>query len=107
MPSRTRSAASRRRSGQPQASSARGSPRAGATVERDEGLTRLRALGFGAGDAETLWEHFDDAERRGKQGHGHARIEWLETQTGFDPAASPLRDESLGGLWRYDANGTI
>jgi LDH2 family malate/lactate/ureidoglycolate dehydrogenase len=76
-------------------------------VERDEGLTRLEALGFDAGAAETLWEHFDDAERRGKQGHGHARIEWLETQDSFDPAASPLRDESRGGFWRYDANGTI
>jgi LDH2 family malate/lactate/ureidoglycolate dehydrogenase len=76
-------------------------------VERDEGLTRLRALGFGAVDAETLWEHYDDAERRGKQGHGHARIEWLETQDSFDPSASPLRDESNDAFWRYDGNGSI
>jgi LDH2 family malate/lactate/ureidoglycolate dehydrogenase len=76
-------------------------------VERDEGLTRLRALGFGEEDAETLWEHFDDAEQRGKQGHGHARIGWLETQDAFDAGASLLRDESLDALWRYDANRVI
>jgi hypothetical protein len=76
-------------------------------VERDEGLTRLRALGFDDAGAETLWEHFDDAERRGKLGHGHARIEWLETQSGFDPAAAPLRDEARDAFWRYDANGAI
>jgi len=76
-------------------------------VDRDAGLRRLQALGFDAGAAETLWEHFDDAEQRGKQGHGYARIEWLETQDSFDPAASPLRDESRESLWRYDANGTI
>jgi LDH2 family malate/lactate/ureidoglycolate dehydrogenase len=76
-------------------------------VERDEGLTCLRALGFDEGGAVTLWEHFDDAEQRGKSGHGHARIPWLETQSGFDPAASPLRDESRDAFWRYDANGAI
>jgi len=30
-------------------------------VEPDEGLERLRALGFADDDARTLWEHFDDA----------------------------------------------
>ena len=43
-------------------------------MNRDEGLSRLRALGFDRGDAESLWEHFDDAEQRGKLGHGHSRI---------------------------------
>ncbi|MDX6466400.1 MAG: hypothetical protein QOI27_1440 [Gaiellaceae bacterium] len=76
-------------------------------MERDEGLTRLRALGFGDGDAESLWEHFDDAERRGKQSHGHARIEWLETQTGFDPTARPVRGAHTDGFARWDANGAI
>ena len=32
-------------------------------------------------DAATLADHFLDAERRGKRGHGCARIEWLETLT--------------------------
>jgi LDH2 family malate/lactate/ureidoglycolate dehydrogenase len=76
-------------------------------VERDEGLTRLQALGFDLGDAESLWEHFDDAERRGKQSHGHARIEWLETQTGFDPRAGPVEDAVSDAFSRWDANETI
>ena len=76
-------------------------------MEHDDALMRLRALGFGAGEAETLWQHFDDAERRGKLSHGHARIEWLETQDSFDPQAFPVREETTDALWRYDANGTI
>ena len=76
-------------------------------MDRDEGLRRLQALGFDLGAAASLWAHFDDAEQRGKQSHGHARIEWLETQTGFDAGTSPLRDEALDAYWRYDANGTI
>ena len=54
-------------------------------MQRDEALTRLRALGASERDAEILWRHFDDAEQRGKLGHGHSRIEWLETQD-FDIA---------------------
>ena len=40
---------------------------------------RLAALGFGERDAAVLAEHFLDAEARGKQGHGLARVNWLET----------------------------
>jgi LDH2 family malate/lactate/ureidoglycolate dehydrogenase len=76
-------------------------------VERDEGLTRLQALGFDLGDAESLWEHFDDAEQRGKQSHGYARIVWLEQQSGFDPAARALREARTDGSARWDANGAI
>ena len=54
-------------------------------MQRDEALTRLRALGASEREAEILWRHFDDAEQRGKLGHGHSRIEWLETQD-FDIA---------------------
>jgi LDH2 family malate/lactate/ureidoglycolate dehydrogenase len=54
-------------------------------VQRDEALRRLRALGASERDAEVLWRHFDDAEQRGKLGHGHSRIAWLETQD-FDMA---------------------
>ena len=32
-------------------------------------------------------EHFDDAEQRGKLGHGLLADRWLETLDGFDPAA--------------------
>jgi len=71
-------------------------------VERPEGLRRLRALGFRDPDALTLWEHFDEAERRGKPSHGHARIEWLETQE-FDPVARPRQLDD----GRWDANGAV
>jgi LDH2 family malate/lactate/ureidoglycolate dehydrogenase len=76
-------------------------------VLREEGLARIHALGFDLGDAETLWEHFDDAEQRGKPSHGHARIEWLEKQGGFDPQAGPILEKSTEAFRRYDAAGTI
>jgi LDH2 family malate/lactate/ureidoglycolate dehydrogenase len=76
-------------------------------VEREEGLTRLQALGFDLGDAESLWEHFDDAEQRGKQSHGHARIDWLETQGGFDPRSGPVEAAIGDAFSRWDANETI
>ena len=59
-------------------------------------VERLRGLGFSETDAETLVDHFLDAETRGKLGHGRARIEWLATQQ-FDPAAKPVKtiDELL------------
>jgi LDH2 family malate/lactate/ureidoglycolate dehydrogenase len=71
-------------------------------VERAEGLRRLEALGFREPDAVTLWEHFDDAERRGKPSHGHARIEWLQTQE-FDPLARPRQIDD----GRWDGNGAV
>jgi LDH2 family malate/lactate/ureidoglycolate dehydrogenase len=76
-------------------------------VLREEGLARLAALGFSERDAETLWEHFDEAELRGKLGHGYSRIQWLETLTGFDPEAAPVVRVEEEGYVRYDANGTI
>ncbi|MES1246349.1 MAG: Ldh family oxidoreductase [Actinomycetota bacterium] len=71
-------------------------------MEPAEGLERLRALGFTAANAQLLWEHFDDAEQRGKRSHGHQRIEWLETQD-FDPDAAPSQLED----GRWDANGAV
>ena len=76
-------------------------------MNRDEGLSRLQALGFEAGEAETLWEHFDDAEQRGKLGHGYSRIAWLETQTVFEPGASPVVVEETEAFWRWNASGAI
>ena len=71
-------------------------------MERDDGLARLRGLGFGEDDALALWAHFDDAETRGKPSHGHARVDWLAGQS-FDAAAEPRRiDES-----RWDGNGAV
>ena len=65
-------------------------------VDAEEGLGRLRALGFGEDDAQELWEHFDHAEQQGKLGHGHSRIEWLETLEGFDPGARPRAARAVG-----------
>ena len=75
-------------------------------MEADEGLARLRGLGFSEPDARTLWSHFDDAERRGKPSHGHARIDWLETQE-FDPRAEPELVEDVGGFQRWHARGAV
>ncbi|HZC30399.1 MAG TPA: Ldh family oxidoreductase [Gaiellaceae bacterium] len=76
-------------------------------MDADEGLSRLRALGFGDADAQELWAHFDAAERRGKQGHGHARIPWLEKLEGYDPSARPSLVESEEGFQRWHGGGAI
>jgi len=68
---------------------------------------RLRALGFSERDAATLADHFVDADRRGKAGHGISRIDWLATLEGLDPAATPERVFSEEGLERWDARGTV
>jgi LDH2 family malate/lactate/ureidoglycolate dehydrogenase len=75
-------------------------------VRPDEALERLLALGLSAEDAETLREHFLDAEHRGKLGHGLARIAWLETQE-FDAGARPERVEVAPGFERWDGNGAL
>jgi len=76
-------------------------------VNVEEAHRRLRALGFADADVDVLWRHFDDAEERGKLGHGHSRIAWLETLRGYDARAQPRRlvDEPAYQLW--DANGAI
>jgi LDH2 family malate/lactate/ureidoglycolate dehydrogenase len=50
---------------------------------------RMRALGFSERDARTLADHFLEAERRAKRGHGLTRVDWLETLPGLDPTAEP------------------
>ena len=76
-------------------------------MDADEGLGRLRALGFVEADAQELWAHFDGAERRGKQGHGHARIAWLEGLEGYDPSAEPALLEEEDGFQRWHGGGAI
>ena len=73
----------------------------------DEGLGRLEALGFAPERAGALWEHFDDAEQRGKLGHGHSRVPWLETLEGFDPVAEPLLAQDDAGFQRWHGNGAL
>lgn len=76
-------------------------------MDAEEGLARLRRLGFGEADARTIWEHLDDAERRGKPSHGHARIPWLEELEGFHPRAEPRLLEDEPGFQRWHGNGTV
>lgn len=71
-----------------------------------EALSRLLALGFGDGDARTLLAHFEDAERRGKVGHGFSRIPWLETLT-LDPGALPTKRKATDAIDRWDGNGAL
>jgi (2R)-3-sulfolactate dehydrogenase (NADP+) len=68
---------------------------------------RIRALGFSASDTAVLVEHFLDAERRGKHGHGLARIDWLETLTELQPAARPERVAAEPGFERWDGRGAL
>ena len=72
----------------------------------DEALARVKALGFDDDDARTLFDHFDDSERRGKAGHGYSRIEWLETLE-VDPTAKPRRLDTAPGFERWDGNGAL
>jgi L-2-hydroxycarboxylate dehydrogenase (NAD+) len=72
-----------------------------------EARERLLALGFVADDAERLFLHFDDAERRGKLGHGYSRIEWLETLSDVDPGARPERVLAEPGYERWHGRGAL
>ena len=75
-------------------------------VQPDEALSASRRSASAADDVETLFDHFDDAERRGKLGHGHARIEWLETQE-LDPAARPVKAASYPGFDFWESRGAL
>ena len=68
---------------------------------------RIRALGFSEEDTRTLTDHFLDAERRGKRGHGVARVDWLETLTGLDPAAEPECVLAEACYERWEGRGAL
>ena len=68
---------------------------------------RLRALGFSEADAAVLADHFLDAERRGKLGHGLSRVSWLETLPDLDPKARPERIAAEDGYERWDGGGAL
>lgn len=67
---------------------------------------RLSGLGFAQPAVDALVSHFADAERRGKIGHGLARVEWLATLD-LEPAARPLRVESEEGYESWDGSGAL
>jgi (2R)-3-sulfolactate dehydrogenase (NADP+) len=75
-------------------------------VQPEEARARIAALGFSERDTDTLLRHYDDAERRGKLGHGYARIPWLEEQE-LDPAARPERLLATEGYERWDGRGAL
>jgi LDH2 family malate/lactate/ureidoglycolate dehydrogenase len=68
---------------------------------------RIRALGFSDADTAVLVEHFLDAERRGKAGHGLARIDWLETLPDLRPSSRPERVLAEPGFERWDGRGAL
>lgn len=71
-------------------------------------LETLRGLGFREEDARTLADHFLDAERRGKTGHGLTRVEWLATRPfELDPSARPRRLIEEPGYERWDGNSAL
>ncbi|HEY3105869.1 MAG TPA: Ldh family oxidoreductase [Gaiellaceae bacterium] len=81
--------------------------RRGCTLNGTRAFADLRALGFSEGDAQALADHFEDADRRGRPGHGVARIEWLATLPDLDPDAEPRRLASEPGFERWDGNGAL
>jgi (2R)-3-sulfolactate dehydrogenase (NADP+) len=76
-------------------------------LQPGEARPRLEALGFSAGDADTLAAHFLAAEAAGRPSHGLARIEWLETWSKLDPTARPGRVMSEPGYERWDGDGAL
>jgi (2R)-3-sulfolactate dehydrogenase (NADP+) len=77
-------------------------------MDEHEALETLRRLGYGEADARLLADHFTDAERRGKSGHGFSRVEWLATRPfELDPSAQPRRLMSEPGYERWDGNGAL
>jgi LDH2 family malate/lactate/ureidoglycolate dehydrogenase len=76
-------------------------------VRPEDVRPRLRALGFSADDAGTLADHFLDAERRGKRGHGFTRVEWLETLPDLDPSARPEPLQVTQCYERWDGRGAL
>jgi LDH2 family malate/lactate/ureidoglycolate dehydrogenase len=67
----------------------------------------LRALGFAEPDARALADHFVDAERTGRYGHGLSRVEWLETLDWIDPHARPRCELSEPGYERWRGEGAL
>jgi len=72
----------------------------------EEALRRLGALGLGDEATGALFAHFDDAEQRGKQGHGYSRVPWLEQQP-FDRRGRPAKTHSMPGLDRWEGRGVL
>jgi LDH2 family malate/lactate/ureidoglycolate dehydrogenase len=75
-------------------------------VTPDDARERLVGRGLSTAAAAVLVAHFEEADRRGKRGHGLSRVEWLERQD-FDPGAQPRRLVADEGFERWDGNGAL
>jgi (2R)-3-sulfolactate dehydrogenase (NADP+) len=75
-------------------------------VTPEEARARLQGLGFGEDAVDVLLAHFEDAERRGKLGHGLPRVAWLET-IAFDPHARPERLVAEEGFERWHGHAAL
>ena len=75
-------------------------------MRTEDVLPKLRELGFPDGDAVVLADHFLEAERRGKQGHGLSRVDWLASPE-LDPSARPERITGHEGYERWDGRGAV
>ncbi len=75
-------------------------------MTREEARTRLAALGLDEDAVAALVAHFEDAERRGKTGHGFSRIAWLES-CDVNPRARPSRVVAEEGFERWDGGGAL
>jgi LDH2 family malate/lactate/ureidoglycolate dehydrogenase len=75
-------------------------------VTSDEARTRLRALGLDDDSVAALLAHFEDADARGKAGHGLARVGWIESLD-FDPTARPVLCVSEGGFERWSGDRAL
>jgi LDH2 family malate/lactate/ureidoglycolate dehydrogenase len=74
---------------------------------REDVVDRLRRLGFDERDAETLADHFLDAEARGRPSHGVTRVEWLATLADLRPGARPVRVVAEPGYERWEGCGAL
>jgi (2R)-3-sulfolactate dehydrogenase (NADP+) len=68
---------------------------------------RIEALGFAPEQAQILAAHFEDAEGRGRTGHGLTRIDWLATLPDLDPHATPERTVHEPAYERWDGAGAL
>jgi LDH2 family malate/lactate/ureidoglycolate dehydrogenase len=75
-------------------------------IPPQEARARLEALGMGDVAARVLFDHFADAEARGKAGHGFSRVVWLESQE-FDRHAVPEKRGSDSAVDRWDGAGAL
>ena len=75
-------------------------------VTGEEARERLRALGLEPEAVDALVAHFEDADRRGKTGHGLSRVAWLETLD-FDPHGRATRVVADEGFERWSGGAAL